>query len=251
MEESNARFRRQPSAHDWCKLNRLGVIYACGRCDAKVKISRTGFFSGNGSLVAADRSQQCKKNLTGKVSDPNRHSRCVPHNRTLSVAFARPHAGFTGPSLGGIAMQPAVHFRRMTRTRRFGAVLGSLNLAVILLGLLDARMFSWMQSLLGWFGITVSGRLAVILLAADLLAIVFVWFVLPWTIFRWLIPARCPNCAAVMYLEVGHPPRYCCRVCGHCHDDGTMKMLAQQSEENPLSAAGTKSNVIRERPCNS
>jgi len=62
----------------------------------------------------------------------------------------------------------------------------------------------------------------------------------PRTLYRRLVPARCPSCRRVASVLRGtHPWRYECRACGHVHatalSDGTgPRMVGDAVEEEPL-----------------
>ena len=71
-----------------------------------------------------------------------------------------------------------------------------------------------------WIFMAQPGPIHLIVMALIALPIIAIFVMLPRTLFRRLIPARCPapGCAGGAYATGSHPITYICRRCGHIHE---------------------------------
>lgn len=125
-------------------------------------------------------------------------------------------------------MNPGTHHRLRRRYQILGAVLGA---ACLLLYAFDpsARVFPniLLQFVLFVTPLVVSPSEVRIINQLTLIALLFVFWVGPSLIFRWIIVPRCPHCGTQTRLTTESGIHYVCRSCGHCHDTGTMQVLAE------------------------
>lgn len=126
-------------------------------------------------------------------------------------------------------MTPAAHYRMKSRLERLAISVALFGAFVFLCIPAAWSSPNWATSLMLWRG---GGRPSVIeVFAVNLLtnglALLFV-VVFPRLVYRWFIPVHCPRCAARIRRTTTAPVRYVCTECGHCHDAGTMKSLADR-----------------------